>query len=85
MPSKNKQPDVTQNTLRTTFAILRQQLRLADSSLRLRAIHEFDRELTSLYNEEVDRLAQANGRTYRQQMEIIAKEAQSWTAEPPSA
>lgn len=85
MSKKRQALQPTINQLRTTFNVLRNQLRLADSTIRLRAIHEFDRELTQLYHEEVDKLAQANGLTYGEQMHRINEEAKSWTAAPPSA
>lgn len=85
MSKKNNRLEITQAHVRATFAVLRGQLRLANPELRIRAIYEFHRELDELFNAEVDRLAQKNGRTYRDQYDVTMKDAATWQAKQPEA
>lgn len=82
MSKKKPGLQITQESLRATFAILRSQLRLAEPTLRLRAIHEFGRSIGQLYIEEVDRRAQASGRNYEEENAIVEQEAKTWIAKP---
>lgn len=82
MAKKQTRLNPTQAQLRATFGILRSQLRLADGSLRIRAIWEFNRELSELFCTEVDRRAQASGRSYQDEFALVEREAAEWQASP---
>lgn len=84
MARKKPEISATPAMLRTTFKLLRNQLKLAPMEQRLLAIHEFTRALGEDWHEAVDQAAQASGRTYQQQMAIIDKELPTWQAQPPS-
>lgn len=85
MPRRKSGLEITQNSLRTTFAILRNQLRLADENLRLRAIYEFRRELECHWMETIDHRAQANGTSHEEELTIVTEEAKTWIAQQPES